>query len=83
MDCEGCERALLEPERLATATILVELHDFLEPGVSDVIVERFRATHAVTLIQTAPRPPERGSALGLALSEYRPGPMRWAVLRPV
>jgi hypothetical protein len=82
MDCEGCERALLQPAALRTATILVELHDFLEPGVSDVIVERFRATHHVTLTGTAPQPPERGSDLGLAISEYRPGPMRWAVLRP-
>ena len=82
MDCEGCERALLQPETLRDAAILVELHDFVEPGVSDVIVERFRATHHVTLIETASQPPERGSALGLALSEHRPGPMRWAVLRP-
>ncbi len=81
MDCEGCESALLQPAALREATILVELHDFVEPGVSDVIVERFGATHRVTLIETASQPPERGSALGLALSERRPGPMRWAVLQ--
>ena len=34
------------------------------------------------MIPTGPQPPQRGSALTLALSEYRPGPMRWAVMTP-
>jgi hypothetical protein len=80
MDCEGCEAALLVPEGLGTATILVELHDFATPG--DPILERFAATHAVAVIPTAPQPPARGQALALALSEYRPGPMRWALMTP-
>jgi len=32
----------------------------------------------LVLVQTAPQPPHRE----LLLSEYRPGPMRWAVLTP-
>ena len=85
MDCEGCERALLRPDevpRLRDATIVAELHDFLEPGLGDAVVRRFEATHAVAIVPTGPQPPHRGSAVALALSEYRPGPMRWAVMTP-
>jgi len=75
MDCEGCERALLQP---LPATVIVELHDFLDPGVGDAIAARFADTHTVVLVPTAPQPP----ANELLLSEYRPGPMRWAVITP-
>jgi hypothetical protein len=75
MDCEGCERTLLEPP--LEAAVIVELHDFLDPGVGDAIAARFAPTHDVTLIPTAPQPPTRHP-----LSEQRPGPMRWAVMTP-
>jgi hypothetical protein len=80
IDCEGCEAALLQPDRLRSATVIAELHDFVVPG--DPIVARFANTHAVQLIQTGPQPPPRGDAVAIALSEYRPGPMRWAVMIP-
>jgi precorrin-6B methylase 2 len=80
IDCEGCEAALLQADRLRSATVIAELHDFVVPG--DPIVARFADTHAVQLIQTGPQPPPRGDAVALALSEYRPGPMRWAVMIP-
>ncbi len=83
IDCEGCEATLLDPDRvpiLRTATIIAELHDFAVPG--DTVTARFVATHEVTIVPTGPQPPERDSKLSLALSEYRPGPMRWAVLIP-
>jgi hypothetical protein len=76
MDCEGCERALLAPP--LAATIIVELHDFLAPGIGEDVAARFAATHDVTFVPTAPQPP----ANELLLSEYRPGPMRWAVMTP-
>ena len=80
IDCEGCEAALLRPDELPflrSATILAELHD---PG--DAIAARFAATHDVRLVRTGAQPPERGDAVALALSEYRPGPMRWAFMTP-
>jgi len=80
IDCEGCEHALLDPEALGSATVVAELHDFVAPA--DALLARFAATHAVTVIPTGAQPPHRGSALDLALSEYRPGPMRWAVMTP-
>ena len=82
VDCEGCEAALLDPALglLRTATIVAELHDFAIDG--DAVATRFAATHDVEIVPTAPQPPERGSPVGLALSEYRPGAMRWAVMIP-
>lgn len=83
IDCEGCEAALLRPDELPflrRAAILAELHDFATPG--DAIVARFTPTHDVELLTTAPQPPVRGDAVALAMSEYRPGPMRWAVMTP-
>jgi hypothetical protein len=85
IDCEGCEGALLTPDELPSlrsATIIAELHDFVEPGLGDAVVRRFADTHDVALVQTGAQPPERGSPVALALSEYRPGPMRWAVMIP-
>ena len=82
MDCEGCEAALLQPDRLGSATVIAELHDFIEPGIGDEIAARFAATHEVQLVATGSQPPERADSVALALSEYRPGPMRWAVMIP-
>jgi hypothetical protein len=83
IDCEGCEAALLRPDELEflrEATVIAELHDFVEPG--DPVVARFTATHEVRIVPTASQPPPRGDAVALALSEYRPGPMRWAIMTP-
>ena len=80
MDCEGCERELLgrgETAWLAGAAVIVELHDVYDPGVGDVIVRRFAATHDVTVIPSGPQPPATR-----LLSEQRPGPMCWAVMTP-
>jgi hypothetical protein len=76
MDCEGCERALLD--RPLDATVIVELHDFIDASVGEAIAERFADTHEVEIVPTGPQPPHSD----LALSEYRPGPMRWAVMTP-
>jgi hypothetical protein len=93
MDCEGCERELLDPEaapRLRDWPILVELHDFIDPTISPAIFERFAPTHEIDVIEGRSRedldltdldfltPAERRLALG----ERRPGPMRWAHLQP-
>ena len=74
MDCEGCERALLQPP--LDATIVVELHDVWDPGVGAAVTERFAASHEIVVIPSGPQPP-RG-----VLSEQRPGPMSWAVMTP-
>ena len=92
-DCEGCERALLDPAavpNLAGWAILVELHEFLDPGIAETIAARFKPTHEVTLIDEAPRDgadvPELGfmepAARHAVLDERRPARMRWAAMRP-
>jgi hypothetical protein len=93
MDCEGCELALLRPDEspaLRRWTILVELHDFLDPATSTIITERFADTHDVDLIEARSR---RGLTVEqidflsaaereIALEEARPPGMRWADMRP-
>lgn len=52
-DVEGGEQELLDPAsipELSQADILVELHDFLIAGISDVIRQRFATTHRITEI---------------------------------
>lgn len=92
MDCEGCEAGLLRPDLapgLAGADLVVELHDFLAPGVTEAVTGRFAATHDLVLVATAGRRPGDYPALAAlgdaerraALDEHRPAAMRWAVLR--
>lgn len=87
-DVEGGEQELLDPASipaLINADILVELHDFIIPGISGVIRQRFTRAHQITDISAQPRKlGDWPSSLSLptayrrtALSEYRPGGMRW------
>ena len=87
-DVEGGEQDLLDPRALpalAHADILVELHDFVIPGISEIIRQRFVPTHHITDIPARPRQlNDWPTSLKLpttyrrtALSEYRPGGMRW------
>lgn len=62
-DCEGAERELLQPAAapwLRAAELLVEVHEFMAPGVSDALRRRFADTHALQVIPTA----------GLAYARY-------------
>jgi hypothetical protein len=90
-DCEGFELEVLDPKRvpwLAAADILVELHDFLIPGLKDQLLPRFEATHIAQVIDS--QCPTIGSEPVFAhlsqadqvhgLGERWP-PMQWAWLR--
>jgi hypothetical protein len=92
-DCDGCELELLDPGRvpaLRTATMIVEAHDLLVPGVTPALESRFAPTHAITEIPTRPRFVDDFPELGdlplvtrqLAISEFRSAPMAWLVLEP-
>lgn len=87
-DCEGCEATLLDPAKvpaLSSTDLLVELHDFLDPTISETIYARFAATHQIftfamsdrasystpELDRLAPRERE------LAMWEGRPVGMTW------
>jgi hypothetical protein len=98
-DVEGCEGDLLDPERapaLRTAAMLVELHDFLRPGTTELLIERFDASHRITIINAAARNPSLYPALSccswddarLALDEARAVDgeavqQRWAWFAPL
>jgi hypothetical protein len=91
-DCEGYEKTLLDPEiatNLRDWSIVVELHDNVDPAISTTIEARFGETHEIELVEYAH--PERDGLpeldwmsdkqAQLVLHE-RPLPMSWAFLRP-
>lgn len=53
-DCEGAEIDILDPESRSEFseidTAIIELHDFLRPGIKQALTERFSRTHAITII---------------------------------
>jgi hypothetical protein len=92
-DCEGYERILLDPviaPRLASWRILVELHEFLDPGITETLRDRFAQTHDVEVIEGVERDGTAYEELASVepaarralLSENRPGAMRWMALTP-
>jgi len=92
-DCEGCEVDLLAPDlipKLKSATLLVELHDFVYPHAARDVQARFAATHDLSLIDSVPRDPAHFRVpAGLSLNEQRmvvderrPGIMQWAFMTP-
>jgi len=51
-DIEGGERELLDPRKvpgLADADLIIECHDSYLPGITDLLIDRFEATHAITI----------------------------------
>lgn len=96
-DIEGGEAAVLDPVAVAglrKAWILVELHEFVVPGIGAELSRRFVASHHVERIEQRPRtvedypfpisvtrwlPEPYASEL---VQEHRPEPMSWLVLRP-
>lgn len=93
VDVDGFELDLLQPDAvpaLRTSSLLVELHDFVDPTLSATVEGRFAATHDCQHIAIQPRdsndyPPLRHFAAAdqvLALSEGRLTPQSWAVLVP-
>lgn len=93
VDCEGCETVVLDPEAapvLSQCDVLVELHDFIDPAISGIVVPRFEETHDVTLIDARDRDDAHAPELDqlgardrrLLLSERRPAGMQWGRFRP-
>ncbi|HEV3439983.1 MAG TPA: hypothetical protein VG122_21630, partial [Gemmata sp.] len=98
VDAEGAEDVLLDPAHvpaITNASVLVELHDFIVPGVTDRIRERFSATHTITRFDQQDRRIEENLCRTWLvrqlparyrleiLSEKRPIPMHWFWMRPL
>jgi predicted O-methyltransferase YrrM len=97
-DVEGDEKYLLDPEAVVTlraASILVEVHEFVHPGIAEALRERFSQTHKVTAINQEPRSgsefPWRTFGTKLlpsyylewAVSEGRVAQMSWLWMEPI
>jgi hypothetical protein len=97
-DAEGYEAMLIDPAAvpsLRRALILVELHEFVEKGISEKIRERFAITHKITHIWQQERTltdfpfsdfytrwlPQL--YLRWAVSESRPERMSWFWMEPI
>lgn len=93
-DIEGAERNLLDPAQapaLLTMDLIVESHDCLEPGMTQLLLKRFSATHDITVIEDDGQrqlsdPPRWFRNLAnldqlLAVWEWRSGPTPWLVMR--
>jgi hypothetical protein len=95
LNCEGCELDLVVEaalEGLRHATLLIELHDAVDKAVTGAMRRLLSETHSIELIDSKPRNiddfPELAPFLGwnnrqIAIWEFRPRPMRWALMRPL
>jgi hypothetical protein len=90
-DCEGFEAEILDLNlvpRLSQCDILVELHDLIVPGVSQLIDQRFKETHKITYYSEAVPHASAYPVLNgmkkfeasLAMNEKRGGKMQWAFM---
>ncbi len=97
-DVEGYEEQLLDPKTvpsLRKATILVELHEFVRSGITELLLTRFAPTHQIRQVHQERRSrnefPWRtfgttvlpNSYLDWAVSEWRPSPMSWLWMEPI
>jgi hypothetical protein len=96
-DVEGYEKLLLDPAavpELRNTSILVEMHDFLVPDVSELIRQRFEATHEIQVIHETKRTLDQYPYSTLvtqflpdkyrlwAVGEHRSVPMHWFWMQP-
>jgi protein-L-isoaspartate O-methyltransferase len=92
-DIEGAEKDLLNPELAPTLKgmdLIVESHECIIPGITQILIDRFKDTHQITLVQDngqrqlkdAPQWFNNLSHLDqlLATWEWRSGPTPWLVM---
>jgi hypothetical protein len=93
VDAEGAEVDVLDPAQapaLAGMAIVVETHDFVQPGAEATLMERFSETHEITRVMPRPKafdvPPwmEGWHDVDLLIAgwEFRQRPTPWLVMRP-
>jgi hypothetical protein len=93
-DIEGGEEELLDPARypaLCRATILVEMHDCIKKGLSDLMQSRFKDSHHMEIVQNIPITFALEKIYGphflpldgaVAAWDGRGGPTPWGIFRP-
>jgi hypothetical protein len=93
-DIEGAERELLNPElapALKKMDIIVESHEVLIPGITQLLVNRFKESHQIILVEDngqrqldkMPAWFQRLAHLDqlIAVWEWRSGPTPWLVMK--
>jgi hypothetical protein len=93
-DIEGAEKELLDPNAtpaLLGMDLIVEAHECLLPGVTRLLVDRFKASHDITKVdddgqRQLANPPAWFNNLAhldqlLAVWEWRSGPTPWLVMK--
>lgn len=92
VDCEGYEGQLFFESRtpaLDSATLLIECHDNLLPGVGAIVRERFAKSHSVESVKLGPRQPLEVDLSFLTPSESESashevrGPQEWLLFKPL
>ena len=93
-DIEGAERELLNPANapaLLGMDVIVESHECLIPGITELLINRFKESHQITLVhdngqrQLPPMPAWFNNLAHLdqllATWEWRSGPTPWLVMK--
>jgi hypothetical protein len=93
-DIEGAELQLLDPKMAPALThmdLIVESHDCLKPGITQLLIDRFKSTHQITVVpdngqrqlEATPSWFNNLSHLDqlLATWEWRSGPTPWLVMK--
>jgi len=90
-DCEGYEATLFgssEAPNLQSATMLIEIHEELSPGVTELLCKKFARSHEAMIIPARANQPDTMPELAslteaereMAMNEYRPGNQCWLFL---
>jgi hypothetical protein len=99
MDIEGAEKEcldLIKVPLLKDTTIIVEIHDFIDPLINNLIIARFSKSHKIFKIAAKPRLIDdfnmklsildrlviKEKYILTFMSENRPSGMHWLVLEP-
>jgi predicted O-methyltransferase YrrM len=93
-DIEGAEKELLNPEiasALKAMDLIVESHECLAPGITQNLIDRFKETHHITIVQDdgqrqLQKMPNWFNNIPnldqlLAVWEWRSGPTPWLVMK--
>lgn len=84
-DCEGAELDYMDPVRvpaLATATMLVEVHDAINPVISKTLKKRFSKSHDITTIPAKSQQNYANLYVLMTQNEKRAAAVFWLYFKP-
>jgi predicted RNA methylase len=97
-DCEGFERHLFTEkviQNLQNCDLIIEVHDFVDPTISNYLKGLFRSTHRLEVVTSIPDQAKAmtydvpeiakydAATRAYLLSEFRPCLMDWFVFTPI